>query len=138
MDRSILAREGDLGRAAAAILTAGGDRRVFTFTGEIGAGKTTLIRALCGQLGIPAQEVNSPTFSLINEYPTPAGTRVYHMDLYRLQSLEEALDIGIEDYLYSSAYCFIEWPELITPILPEDHMGIMLEIAGDSLRKILF
>jgi len=133
-----MAKEKDLPQAAKELLTTAGQCRVLTFSGEIGAGKTTLIRELCAQLAIPRQEVNSPTFALINEYLTPAGAPVYHMDLYRLQSLEEALDIGIEDYLYSNAYCFVEWPELIVSILPKGTLGIKLEIAGDSVRKILF
>lgn len=130
--------EHDLERAAEAILAAAGDRRILAFTGEIGAGKTTLIRALCAHLGVPAADVNSPTFALVNEYLTDQDQSIFHMDLYRLQSLEEALDIGIEDYFYSGAYCFVEWPELIASILPEGTMGIKLEITDDSMRKILF
>lgn len=115
--------------------------RVFAFTGEVGAGKTTFIQQLCKQLGIH-EVVSSPTFALVNEYgytDTQSGNKnsAYHLDLYRLRSIEEALDIGIEDYLYSGKYCFVEWPEIIEPLLPEDTLRIHLEILSDSQRKML-
>ena len=130
---------GQLDPAAEQLLAAAGDRRIFAFTGEIGAGKTTFIKALCRRLGV-SDEVTSPTFALVNEYacsPDSNGV-VYHLDLYRLKNLEEALDIGIEDILDSGAYCFIEWPELIEPLLPDDVVHINIEIVGNSTRKILF
>lgn len=116
--------------------------RVFAFTGEVGAGKTTFIQSLCKQLGVTSA-VTSPTFALVNEYPyTDAASglpqSVYHLDLYRLRSIEEALEIGVEDYLYSQKYCFVEWPELIEPLLPEDTVRIHFEILSDSQRKMLF
>ena len=115
--------------------------RVIAFYGEIGAGKTAFIQALCRHLGVK-EEVASPTFSIVNEYEYMGfvkgeAHRVFHMDLYRLKSTEEALQIGIEDYLYTGAYCLIEWPELIEDLLPEDAVRIKLEIIGDSSRKIL-
>ena len=115
--------------------------RVIAFYGEIGAGKTAFIQAFCRHLGIK-EEVASPTFSIVNEYEyrspaNEAGHFVFHIDLYRLKNIEEALQIGIEEYLYSGAYCLIEWPELIEPLLPEDTVRIKLEIIGDSSRKIL-
>lgn len=116
--------------------------RVFAFTGEVGAGKTTFIQSLCKQLGVTSA-VTSPTFALVNEYPyTDAASglpqSVYHLDLYRLRSIEEALEIGVEDYLYSQKYCFVEWPELIEQLLPEDTVWIHFEILSDSQRKMLF
>ena len=116
--------------------------RVFAFTGEVGAGKTTFIQSLCKQLGVTSA-VTSPTFALVNEYPYTDATSgllqsVYHLDLYRLRSIEEALEIGVEDYLYSQKYCFVEWPELIEPLLPEDTVWIHFEILSDSQRKMLF
>ena len=116
--------------------------RVFAFTGEVGAGKTTFIQSLCKQLGVTSA-VTSPTFALVNEYPYTDATSglpksVYHLDLYRLRSIEEALEIGVEDYLYSQKYCFVEWPELIEPLLPEDTVRIHFEILSDSQRKMLF
>ena len=109
------------------------------FSGEIGAGKTTFIQVICRQLGVDEAEVVSPTFALINAYDVAGSSRqIYHMDLYRLESLDEALQIGIEDYLYGGDYCLIEWPELIEALLPDDTVRIKLEILGDSSRKILF
>ena len=116
--------------------------RIFAFTGEVGAGKTTFIQSLCKQLGVNAT-VTSPTFAIVNEYfyldPVSSTTQsIYHLDLYRLRNLEEALSIGIEDYLYSQNYCFIEWPEIIEPLLPENTVRIHFEILDDSQRKMLF
>lgn len=115
--------------------------RVLAFTGEVGAGKTTFIQQICKQLGI-LEVVSSPTFALVNEYgyiDAQSGSKhsAYHLDLYRLRSIEEALDIGIEDYLYSGKYCFVEWPEIIEPLLPEDTLRIHIEILSDSQRKML-
>lgn len=116
--------------------------RVFAFTGEVGAGKTTFIQSLCKQLGVTSA-VTSPTFALVNEYPytdiaSGLPRSIYHLDLYRLRSIEEALEIGIEDYLYSQKYCFVEWPELVEPLLPADTVRIHFEILSNSQRKMLF
>lgn len=119
------------------------DRKCFLLHGEIGAGKTTLVKAICAILGVE-QAPNSPTFSLVNEYTyytysSNKGQQViYHIDLYRLESLEEAIDIGIEDYLYSNALCFIEWPELIESMVPDDCVKIYIQISEDSGRKFIF
>lgn len=130
----------ELDLAADKLLTLIGDRRVLAFSGEIGAGKTTFIQALCRRLGV-TEAVTSPTFSLVNEYvlPAEAGEQdvIYHLDLYRLRQQQEALDIGIEEYLYSSNWCLIEWPELIEELLPEDSVRINLRIVDDSTRKML-
>lgn len=117
------------------------ERRVFAFTGEVGAGKTTFIQNICKHLGV-TQVVSSPTFALVNEYVyTEASSgenrSAYHLDLYRLRSIEEALEIGVEDYLYSDNYCFVEWPEIIEPLLPEDTLRIHFEMLSDSQRKML-
>jgi tRNA threonylcarbamoyladenosine biosynthesis protein TsaE len=127
----------ELEAVAESLMDYAGGRRIITFEGEIGSGKTTLIKALCRHLEVE-DDVYSPTFALINEYRTAKGAPLYHADLYRLKRLEEALDIGIESYLDSGALCFIEWPELISPLLPEEHLRIKLEIVDDSTRKILF
>jgi len=117
-----------------------GERRKIVFRGEIGAGKTTIIQAFCRHLGVQ-QPVTSPTFSLANEYhyldPDGQVRYVYHLDLYRLKRLEEALDIGIEEYLDNECYCLIEWPELIEEILPDDTVRINISIVDDSTRKML-
>ena len=125
----------DLPRVAQNIAEYAGDRRIWLFSGEIGAGKTTLIQQICQYYGI-IEKVTSPTYSLINQYNLDPGI-LYHLDLYRLNSLDEAIDIGIEDLLYGESYCLIEWPELIAPLLPEEVLKIKLEIVEDSKRKII-
>jgi tRNA threonylcarbamoyladenosine biosynthesis protein TsaE len=123
------------------ILTLNGQRRKFALIGNVGAGKTTLVQHFCHLLGVEGA-VTSPTFALVNEYPLKmnGGKQgvVNHLDLYRLKSLEEALEIGIEDYLYNEDFCFIEWPELIESLLPEDIIRIEIEIMEESGRKVLF
>jgi len=127
----------DLEQAARQLLHFAGARRKFAFFGEIGAGKTTFIQAICGQLGVQ-EAVVSPTFALVNEYTSPTEDTIYHLDLYRLKNMQEALDIGIEDMLYDAHYCFIEWPELIEELLPEDTVRIKLSFVADSTRKVVF
>jgi len=124
-------------QAARAVIEAAGPSRVLTFEGEIGAGKTTLIKEVCRQLGV-VDEVSSPTFALVNEYQDESGAAVYHADLYRLRDIEEALDIDIGGYLDSGQWCLIEWPALIEPLLPEDCCRIKLEFVDDSTRKVIF
>jgi tRNA threonylcarbamoyladenosine biosynthesis protein TsaE len=110
------------------------DSKIFVFYGNLGAGKTTLIKTLCHQLGYHS-EVTSPTFSLVNHYKTP-DIDIYHMDLYRLKDEEEALEIGIEEYLYSGAYCFIEWPQVIIPLIDEIYYKVQIETLENLSRKI--
>ena len=133
--------EFDLTRIAAAaemLLQRMGDRRKVALYGQMGAGKTTFVRAICQVLGAVGN-VSSPTFAIVNEYSlSETGDAVYHLDLYRLKTLQEAMDIGVENYLEDAAYCFIEWPELIEPLLPPDAVRIKLELVNDSQRKILF
>jgi len=111
------------------------DRKIGLFSGEIGAGKTTLIQRICQQYGV-TEKITSPTYSLINQYESDQGI-IYHLDLYRLNSLDEAIDIGIEDLLYGDALCLIEWPDLVAPLLQEDVLKIKIEIVEDSKRKII-
>ena len=130
----------DWDKVALQLLTHAAGRRKFVLQGEIGAGKTTLVKAFAKQLGI-TEAVTSPTFSLINEYRTDAGkdqVTVYHLDLYRLRDISEALDLDIESLLANEAYCFIEWPELIEPLLTDDLVVIKILVEADSSRKILF
>ena len=101
-------------------------KHVFCFEGPMGVGKTTLIKQICEEMNV-VDYVNSPTFSIVNVYETQDRQEIYHIDLYRLKNMQEAMDIGIEDYLYSNQYCFIEWPNLIKDILPEDSVFWRLE-----------
>lgn len=122
-----------------AVIEALNGRRKLALYGDLGAGKTTFVQAFCQHLGVE-EHTSSPTFSLINEYhySTPEGSFVvHHLDLYRLNSLEEALDIGVEDVLYDSGYCFVEWPEVVESIFPADGAKIHLEILSESLRRVL-
>lgn len=132
----IIQSESQMDDVATKVLQKAGQRRKFAFYGEIGAGKTTLIQALCRRLEVE-DYVTSPTFALANVYHSPGGP-VYHLDLYRLKDLEEALDIGIEDYLYDEAYCFVEWPEIVESLLPEEVFRIKLEFVAETSRKIIF
>lgn len=127
----------DLTKVANKLLQFAGERKIMTFSGEIGAGKTTFIQQLCAQLGVK-ESVTSPTFALANVYMTAENGEIYHLDLYRLKNKQEALDIGIEEYLYEDRYCFIEWPEVISDLLPDDLVHISIELLENSHRKIVF
>ena len=126
----------DLPAAAQLVLDAAGTDRVICFEGEIGAGKTTLIQAIGRSLGI-REAVVSPTFSLVNEYSFGEDNIAYHLDLYRLESTEEALSIGVEEYCYSDHYCFVEWPDVVRGLLPERYLTVKLEIVEYNRRKML-
>lgn len=108
--------------------------KTFLFYGEMGAGKTTFIKAFCAALGVE-DTVSSPTFSIVNEYHYPQGI-IYHFDFYRLKNQTEALDLGVEEYLDSSEYCLIEWPEKIPDLLPENYLKISIEVQPDQQRKL--
>ncbi|MDR2682325.1 MAG: tRNA (adenosine(37)-N6)-threonylcarbamoyltransferase complex ATPase subunit type 1 TsaE [Dysgonamonadaceae bacterium] len=125
-----------LPEAAGEFIAAMGDHTVFAFRGEMGAGKTTFIKAVCEALGV-TDVINSPTFAIVNEYrsDTPAG-RIYHFDFYRIRSIREAYDIGIEDYLAGGALCFIEWPEKIEALLPPDTLCVSIETQADGTRIV--
>lgn len=113
-----------------------GDDTVFAFYGKMGAGKTTFIKALCKLLGVE-DEVNSPTFAIINEYRSETTAElIYHFDFYRIKKLEEVYDLGYEDYFYSGALCFIEWPELVEELLPLDAKKVTITENSDGSRKI--
>ena len=124
--------------AAREFITAMQGRSVFAFFGKMGAGKTTFIKALCEELGVD-DVVNSPTFSIVNEYESSVlDEPIYHFDFYRIKKLEEAYDMGAEDYFYSGHPCLIEWPELIEDILPEETVNVTIEELEDGQRVIRF
>lgn len=108
---------------------------VACFYAEMGSGKTTFIKKICEQLQV-VSDTSSPTFSLVNEYQTAAGETIYHLDLYRLETLREALDAGVLQYLDSGSICFIEWPELIKPIVPAKHLEININLVEQNARRI--
>jgi len=108
--------------------------RIFLFYGDMGVGKTTLIKSLCSALG-STDNITSPTFAIVNEYITPAD-KIYHFDFYRIKNQTEALDMGCEEYFYSGNYCFIEWPEKIADLLPDHFISIRIEVSGDNSRRI--
>jgi tRNA threonylcarbamoyladenosine biosynthesis protein TsaE len=124
-----------LQKTAEALLENFPDKRIFAFYGAMGAGKTTFIKAICKELG-SADYVTSPTFALINEYTTSVGSVIYHFDFYRIKKLEEAYDLGYEDYIYSGNYCFIEWPEMIESLLPEGIVEVRIKETEKNKRSI--
>lgn len=111
------------------------DERIFLFYGQMGAGKTTLINALCQSLGV-TDHTSSPTFSIVNEYESAKGS-LFHFDFYRLKDESEAFDMGYEEYFYSGKYCFVEWPEKIDNLLPLNYLKIEIKPAENQLREIL-
>ena len=115
-----------------------GDYTIFAFDGEMGAGKTTFINALTKALGVDPEETGSPTFAIINEYRSDTTAElIYHFDLYRIDSIDEALDLGIEDYFDSGAVCLLEWPERIEPLLPDDTVVVKININSDDSRSLI-
>jgi len=112
-----------------------GEKKVFAFNGKMGAGKTTFIKAICEAMGVK-EIINSPTFSIVNEYEAADGKIIYHFDCYRINNIQEALDLGAEEYLYSGNLCFIEWSENIAPLLPDSLVNVNIEEIENGSRKI--
>ncbi len=125
----------DLSVVAHEALLLAGPCRVWLFSGDMGAGKTTFIKTLCAALGV-VDTMSSPTFSIVNEYLTAQGGRVFHFDFFRLRSEGEAYDIGTEDYFYSGDYCFVEWPEKISGLIPDSHIHVHLSAETEIFRTI--
>jgi tRNA threonylcarbamoyladenosine biosynthesis protein TsaE len=117
----------ELDKTAEELLRLFPSKRIFALSGSMGSGKTTFIQALCRTLRV-VDVVNSPTFSIVNEYLTAEGASVFHFDLYRLRKAEELLDIGYEDYFYSGEYCFIEWPEMAADLIPDESVLITIQV----------
>ena len=124
----------NIGEAAQQFIENIGEHRVFAFYGKMGAGKTTFIKAICEGLGV-SDIITSPTFAIVNEYSASDGP-IYHFDFYRIKKLEEVYDMGFEDYFYSGALCFIEWPELIEEVLPEDAVKVTITENTDGTRTV--
>ena len=114
-----------------------GDHRVFAFYGKMGAGKTTFVKAICEELGVD-DVITSPTFAIVNEYTSGEGDSIFHFDFYRIKKIEEVYDMGYEDYFYSGSLCFIEWPELIEDILPDDAIRVNIAEQEDGSRLVAF
>ena len=123
-------------QAATEFVKSMGDSTVFAFRGEMGAGKTTFIKAICEKLGV-SDTINSPTFAIVNEYRSDSGELIYHFDFYRINKVEEAFDFGYEDYFYSGSLCFIEWPELIENLLPADTVNVSIKVLEDGSRSVV-
>lgn len=126
-----------IAEAAAEFVDLMDDNTIFAFYGEMGAGKTTFINALARELGVEDDATGSPTFAIINEYRSDTTAElIYHFDLYRIEDLEEALDLGIEDYFESGAVCLLEWPERIDALLPDDTVKVTLTVNPDETRTL--
>ena len=126
----------ELQNAAEQLVAFGESEKIFLFYGEMGAGKTTLIKSLCESLGVK-EPATSPTFSIVNEYQG-ASSKIYHFDFYRLKNQSEALDLGYEEYFYSDNYCFIEWPEKIPDLLPDHYIRVDVQVVSDNERLLTF
>jgi len=127
----------DLPKVAVSFLKETGDQRQIAFYGDMGVGKTTFIKEICRQLGV-VEVVTSPTFAIVNEYHTTDNRNVYHFDFYRINKIEELFDFGYEDYLYSTDYCFIEWPEKGDEVLPDHILKVKITEISDGTRVIEF
>ena len=128
----------DINEAAKQFIENMGDGKVFAFYGKMGAGKTTFIKAICEELGVD-DVITSPTFAIVNEYQSATtGDSIYHFDFYRIKKLEEVYDMGYEDYFYGGGVCFIEWPELIEDLLPEDTIRVEIKENTDGTRTVSF
>ena len=126
---------GDIASAARKFVDEMGENCVFAFYGKMGAGKTTFIKSICEALGVK-DVVTSPTFAIVNEYADAEGQPVYHFDFYRIKNLREAYDMGCEEYFYSGYPCFIEWPELVEELLPEDTVKVGIEVLENESRIV--
>lgn len=123
----------DLSSATRKLLKHTGEKKLLAFYGAMGAGKTTIIKAICKELG-SIDIVSSPTFTIVNEYKTTNEETLYHIDFYRIKKQEEVFDFGLEEYLSGNSYCFMEWPELVEEILPHETVKIIITVGADEQR----
>lgn len=121
--------------AAKNFLRSAGKHKIFAFYGAMGSGKTTFIKAVCSELGA-VDTATSPTFTLVNEYATASNGYLYHFDFYRIKNTSEVFDFGIEEYFAAKSYCFMEWPELIEDILPEETVRVRITVNSDNSRSL--
>ena len=135
MKTILIQDEGALNTVADALLPLLAEQRIVCFNGDMGAGKTTLIKVICERLGVQ-DSMSSPTFSIVNEYRNAEDAPIYHFDFYRIEKLQEALDIGVDEYFYSGDICLIEWPEMIKELIPENHLEISIKLVEDNGREI--
>jgi tRNA threonylcarbamoyladenosine biosynthesis protein TsaE len=136
MTEKIICKSVDnLDKVAIKLLNTYPDKRIFAFYGKMGSGKTTFIKSLCKISGV-TDIVNSPTFSIINEYKTDGGDSIFHFDFYRIKKQEEVLDIGYEDYFFSGSYCFIEWPGKVENLLPENTVRVIIEEGSKKDERV--
>jgi tRNA threonylcarbamoyladenosine biosynthesis protein TsaE len=131
-----LFEEKEIERIAKELVDKFSSQKIWLFHGEMGSGKTTIIKAICQCLGV-IDEMSSPTFSIVNEYVTKNGTELYHFDFYRMKDPSEGINIGIEDYFFSGKYCFIEWPNVIEEFLPEKYLEISIKLVGNKTRNLI-
>ena len=129
------AEQKDLGELTQQLMERAGPYSVWLFNGEMGSGKTTLIKSLCAHLGV-IDKMSSPTFSIVNEYKTQDDKKIYHFDFYRIKSEAEAYDIGTEEYFYSGNLCLIEWPEKIPTLIPPEHVEVSITVENPNQRTI--
>ena len=135
--RELTFRLEELPRVAKEFIDSIGEDRIFLFEGEMGSGKTTFIAEVCRQMGAD-DDFGSPTFSLVNEYADSAGNPIFHFDLYRIESPQEALDMGAEEYFNSGEICLVEWPDRLGNIIPEDSRIVELKVNADDSRTLKF
>lgn len=126
-----------IGQTAKEFVSLLNNKKVIAFRGAMGAGKTSFIKAICNEIGV-IDLVNSPTFAIINDYLTNTGEHIYHFDFYRLNGVKDALNVGAEEYFYSENYCFIEWPEIIEPLLPDNALIVTIAVDSNGKRVVQF
>jgi tRNA threonylcarbamoyladenosine biosynthesis protein TsaE len=135
MIKIVIKTKRELRSSVKKLLDQTGEKKIYAFYGAMGAGKTTIIKALCEYLGA-SDLVSSPTFTLVNEYRTTRGESMYHIDFYRIKKHDEVFDFGIEEYLTGEKYCFMEWPELIEDILPEETVRVRISVEDNEARTL--